>query len=370
MMRMIKTKFLISLWAAGMLCLMPVAGAAGDSSDAQLEQLAQNAKVDATAAKDVMPKEAETAKEKAQPRAVSAKESAKTKPGDVTEPVQWLDIPYGMQSQKQKMDIYLPAVGKAPFPVIVGFHGRNGDKSGVEMDGPRMGLSHGYAVVCVNYREPDEATFPADVMDAKAAIRYLKANASKYRLDASHIAAWGDSWGGKLAAFLGTTSSHMELEDFSIGERGQSSRVNAVVAWFPNLDDVHIDMDFKRLGMRGTLSRNDPDYGTAVYGAPIQSIPGLVGFADPTRYISPGTVPFLIEHGTSDTICPISQSEQFAEKLRHTIGSSNVFFFSLEGAGHHVKDFCNEENMKKVFDFLDKRLKVKEKKPEEKAGKK
>lgn len=275
---------------------------------------------------------------------------------------EWKDVAYGTLSGKQKMDIYLPSAGKGPYPVILAFHGRHEDKTGPEMEAPLMGLSRGYAVACVNYREAEEARFPADVMDAKAAVRFLKANASKYHLDGSHVAAWGDSFGGKLAAFIGTTSSHRELDDLSVGPRGQSSRVKAAVVLFPALDEVHMDSDFKSLGITPALLRNEEEYGMEMYGAPIQSIPNLVAFHDPTRYISAEAVPFFIEHGTADNVCPITQSERFADRLRHTIGSSNVTFVSLEGAGHHVKDFMGKENMDKIFRFLDKHMKVKEKK--------
>ena len=268
----------------------------------------------------------------------------------------WTDLPYATASAKQKLDIYLPEIGEAPYPVIIAFHGRGGDKLSVEMNGPLSGLQRGYAVVCVNYREPPEARFPADVMDAKTAVRFVRANADKYKLDSSRIAAWGDSMGGRLVSFLGTTAAHPEFDDFSFGYVGESCRVNAVVAWFPALDDVNIDADFRKLGLKPALSRNDADYGLEMYGAPVQKIAGLVGFSNPIRYVDSSAVPFCIEHGTSDGVCPISQSEMLAEKLRHNIGGGRVTFIAVDGAGHHTGDFTNEENLREVFKFLHEHL--------------
>lgn len=281
--------------------------------------------------------------------------------GEVREK-QWLNVAYGTASSAQKMDIFLPSKGIAPFPVIMVFHGRGEDKASMNESWRTMGLSHGYAVVCVDYRETPEARFPSDVMDAKAAVRYLKANAAKYNLDSSHIAAWGASYGGRLAAFLGTSSSRPELEEDSIGIRGKSSRVNAVVTWFPELDDLHMDRDFKALGIRPAISRNEESYGLEMYGAPITTIPELVAFSNPVRYAGPDAAPFFILHGTEDPICPISQSEGFADKLRHIIGSSNVEYVALKGAGHRLEHFMEKSTMDRVFKFLDKRLKVKPKK--------
>ena len=271
----------------------------------------------------------------------------------------WQDISYGTASAKQKMDIYLPETGKGPFPVIVALHDLGGDKRDTEMSGPLMALSHGYAVACINYREAADARFPADVMDAKAAVRFLKGNASKYRLDASHIAAWGSSFGGKLAAFLGTTSGHPELEDPSIGARGQSSRVSAVVAFFPSLDETCMDADFQTLGIKPALPRNAESYGMEMYGVPVQRIPNLVAFHDPTRYIASDASPTFLLHGTADDVCPITQSNRFYDKMKHTIGSKNVEFVSVKGAGHHASDFLTKENLKKIFKFLDKKMKPK-----------
>ena len=77
--------------------------------------------------------------------------------------------------------------------------------------------------------------FPAQIEDCKAAIRWLRANATKYRLDAAHIGVWGASAGAYLASLLGTTGGVKEFE----GTRGnleQSSRVQAVVDWFGPAD--------------------------------------------------------------------------------------------------------------------------------------
>ena len=287
---------------------------------------------------------------------------------EAAQQTQWKDIAYGNASKAQTLDLYLPTKGKGPFPLIVFFHDRKGDKGDMEGSAQQiMCLSKGYAVACVNYREVPEARFPADVSDAKAAVRFLKANGSKYGVDTSHVAAWGESHGGRLASFVGVSANHMELEDLSSGGQGQSSRVNAVVAWFPLLNEVSMDMDFKRLGIRPLFYRNEESYGAEMYGAPIQSIPGLVAFSDPTRYISPEAVPFFIVHGTADNVCPISQSEHFAERLRHTIGSKNVTFLSVTGGRHRAADFYGSEDvMKQVFRFLDKRLKVKNPKSKKK----
>ncbi len=268
----------------------------------------------------------------------------------------WLDVAYGKDSEKQKMDIYLPKTGKGPFPVIIAIHGLGGDKAIMEVDGQMRGLLRGYAVASINYRDGVDGRFPADVMDAKAAVRFLKAHGKEYGLDPSRIAAWGDSKGGAIAAFLGLTAGHPELEDLNIGNPEQSSSVKAVVAWFPNLDESRIDADLEALGLEPALPRNNPEYGIKTYGAPIQDIPELVQLHDPTRYIGKDAVPFLIEHGLADNVCPFTQSQHFADNLTKAIGRNKVTFITVPEAGHHVTDFMDEENLDRVYAFLDKYL--------------
>ena len=97
----------------------------------------------------------------------------------------------------------------------------------------------GYAVASVNYRLSQHAVFPAQIEDCKAAIRWLRANAAKYHIDADHIGVWGGSAGGHLVALLGTTGGVKDLEGNG-GHLDQSSRVQCVVDWFGPTDFVEL----------------------------------------------------------------------------------------------------------------------------------
>lgn len=94
----------------------------------------------------------------------------------------WLDLPYAHQSDAQRLDIYLPETGDGPFPVIAALHGGGwmyGDKGDIQTWPFLEALQHNYAVAFINYRLSDEAQFPCQIYDCKAAIRYLRANAKK-----------------------------------------------------------------------------------------------------------------------------------------------------------------------------------------------
>lgn len=123
------------------------------------------------------------------------------------------DVAYAELSEAQKLDLYVPETGEAPYPLVIYIHGgafMMGDKamSANELD-PL--INAGFAVASLNYRLSGEALFPAQVHDVKAAVRWLRANAETYGIDPDNFAAWGASAGGNLVAMLGTTGDVEEL---------------------------------------------------------------------------------------------------------------------------------------------------------------
>lgn len=273
----------------------------------------------------------------------------------------WLDVPYAYQSPAQKLDIYLPDKGDGPFPVIVDIHGGAwmfGDK-GDALNLPFLkGLQHDFAVVCVNYRLSGEAIFPAQIYDCKAAIRFLKANASKYRLDGRRISAWGASAGGHLVALLGTSAGVSELEDLSMGNPDETSDVQAVVDWCgPAENFLMMDEEFKESGIGVPDHAREDSPESRLLGRKITEVPELVKFASPITYIRPELPHFLIQHGGNDPIVPVQQSIRFAAALEEVAGKDRVTLDVLEGVEHHGDPgFETEENLKRVFHFLETHL--------------
>jgi len=135
---------------------------------------------------------------------------------------------------------HLPEKGREPLPLIIWIHG--GAWMAGSKDGPSPASSFtakGYAVAHVGCRLSQEAVFPAQIHDCKAAVRWLRANARKYELDPDKFVAWGSSAGGHLVAFLGTSGGVAELEG-NVNDLKESSRVQAVVDWFGPTDFLHV----------------------------------------------------------------------------------------------------------------------------------
>jgi acetyl esterase/lipase len=274
-----------------------------------------------------------------------------------------LDLRYGSLSSAQKLDIYLPAEGSGPFPVIISIHGgafMGGDKRDSQLMPMLEGLQRGYAVVGINYRMSGEAKFPVLVQDVKASIRWIRTNASAYLFDPHRIASWGSSAGGYLSLMTGVSTGVPDLDDLSLGNADQPSHVQAVVDWFGPTDFLKMDEQLAEAGMapppdQAHSGANSPE--SLLMGRRITEIPDLVHVANPETYIHPSAPPFFIQHGDRDDIVPYQQSVHMAAKLAAVLAPEKVTLELLPGARHADPAFAAPENIKKVLDFLDRYLK-------------
>ena len=264
-------------------------------------------------------------------------------------PVAGVQLPTGVRVERDleyipngharhRLDLYLPAVTSKPLPVIVSVHG-GGWTSGDKRLCPAIRFAtNGYAVAAINYLFSQHAIFPAQIHDCKAAIRWLRANAAKYSLDAEHIGAWGGSAGGQLVMLLGTTDGVKEFEGPG-GNENQSSRVQAVVDWFG-------PSDFLTLGPKDTR--------TKLLGGDAQQNKPVAIKASPITYVSSNSAPFLIMHGDQDNVVALSQSEVFHEALKKTGAESTLVV--VKGAGHSGPKFTSPENLKMIESFFARHL--------------
>lgn len=272
------------------------------------------------------------------------------------------DLPYASGAGTQKLDLYLPQ-GSGPFPVIVNIHGggfKLGDKSMVGAAIGQAFLDAGYAIASIDYRLSGEATFPAAVLDAKAAVRFLRANAAKYNLDPNKIVAFGQSAGGNIAAMLGTSGDIAAFDDAKLGSAGVSSRVQAVVDWFGPTDFGQMDAQAKAQG----CSSSDQTHNTAssfeslYLGATVPSAPDLVKQANPITYISADDPPFLIQKGDQDCTVPIENTKMLADALK--AAGNDVQYDLLAGVGHGDSGstlvFEGSANIQRVLAFLKEKL--------------
>lgn len=256
-----------------------------------------------------------------------------------------LDVEYAKAGDiSLKLDLYKPKKpGESARPCIVWIHGggwQKGDKSSGEA---RLGkwIAEGeYVGASVGYRLTDKGSWPAQIHDCKAAIRYLRGNAKELGINPDRIGVWGGSAGGHLVNMLGTSGDLAELEG-SLGVTEVSSRVTCVVDFCGPSDFLRLSPDSPKL--------NKP--GESVYkllGGPIGEKMDIAKQASPANHVSKDDPPFLIVHGTVDPLVPIDQASSFHQRQLDAGMSST--FIKLEGAGHSLGGNELDSRVKAFFD--------------------
>jgi len=202
----------------------------------------------------------------------------------------------------QKLDLYLPA-GASSAPIIVCWFGGafwGSDRTQLASVAAYF-AAHGFAAATPAYflgtKDGSRSSWPRSVYDAKAAVRFVRANAPGLRVDPNRMVAFGYSSGAYLALMVGYTPNLLELEGPD-GSLTTSSKVSAVI-------EVAGVCDRRReLGLPlGLLGRDYEDkYDLRVAASPI-------------IYIGPNTVPTYILHGWHDTVADVSSATQLAAAL-------------------------------------------------------
>lgn len=223
-----------------------------------------------------------------------------------------------------QLDLYLPNNTDPPYQVLVYVHGgsfTSGDKrkgSGI-IDIPVM-TAHGYAVAALNYRLMPENPFPAEVIDTKCAIRYLRAHASEYQIKTKKIGIWGGSAGGHLAAMVGLTNGDTAFE---VGEYlDQSSRVDAVVEMFGPTNLVDHFNWFQRWLLRRAFGTDDPSS-------------DFLHSSSPVYKVTSAAPPFLILHGEQDSAVPVTQAQELHKEFINADATSTLVI--VKNANHNFK---------------------------------
>lgn len=229
------------------------------------------------------------------------------------------------------LDLYCPEKVAGPLPVIVWIHG-GGWSRGRKERCPAVALvKDGYAVASIDYRLTGVAPFPAQIEDCKAAIRWLRANASKYNLNPDRIGVWGFSAGGHLAALLGTSGGVKDLEGNG-DNMSYSSRVQAVcvVSGPGDLLEQYRDA----LEHAGEMNpKVKPALEALIGGSPEQNKAKALA-ASPISYVSKDDPPFLIIQGENDPTVPVSVTKSFYAALK--AAGVDVTLEIAAGRGHGV----------------------------------
>lgn len=254
-----------------------------------------------------------------------------------------------------------PAVhGEGPYPGVVYFHGGGWLRGNLYDDGLQSRIKHaadrGYVALTANYRLTGlddqyggtRFPWPAQISDARCAVRWLRSRAAQYRVDIDHIGAVGLSMGGHLALTLATADRIDTFEDgcgYPV-----TSEVQAAVSWGgpTNLTTLYPDTtELGRSYIRRLLSL--PDFHTPeVDPAPYRD-------ASPLFWSREGSAPVLMLHGTEDTLVPMSDPDVLLEDLvSHDVPALLTRF---DGQEHALRGAAAKEAQRREDAWLDRHLK-------------
>ena len=272
-------------------------------------------------------------------------------------PVVERDIVFGKGGETDlRLDLARPARGDGPFPLVVCIHG------GAWQIGHRLThdrtirllAAHGYVAASVDYRPASQARFPAQIEDVKCAVRFLRANATKYRIDPFRVGALGESAGGHLALLLGLMDPEDGMEGQG-GSAGQPSKVQAVVNCFGPTDfSTWVPSTLAEAVLTLTLGKDSNALLRDLVGTADRSDPRMKAVS-PITYVDSRDAPVLTLQGTADSLVPPQQPCLLHAALKRAGVEEHLEL--LQGAIHGWGGKLLEHTDRLAIQFLDRHLK-------------
>lgn len=245
---------------------------------------------------------------------------------------------------KVQLNLARPKNASGPLPAVLCIHG-GGFRAGSRESYNKLCLTlaqRGFVAATISYRLAPMHQFPAAVHDTKAAVRWLRANATKHDIDPARIGVTGGSAGGHLAQFLGVTAGVKDFE--GTDNPGFSSAVTCVV-------NVYGPSDFTK------------SYGKSVdahvvlplwLGGDVETARAKHIQSSPLNWVTPNAAPTLILHGTEDKYVAYEQAIWMRDRL--TACGVPVELITLEGAGHGFKGADAEKAEAALLAYFEQRL--------------
>ncbi len=261
------------------------------------------------------------------------------------------------------VDIYMPQKAGGPKPLVLYIHGGGWVGGHTRQSGPLSNFpaalaklsSEGFVVASLEYRLSGEAPYPAQLQDARAAIRFLKANAAKYGLDPARVGVWGGSAGGHLAALAGWSCGETAVDPKP--EPAGSECVQSVVTWYGVFDFAPM-----LARQANQASPNSPE-NMFLRCKPADCPADRVAAASPISHIDSKDPPTLLIHGEKDATVDVSQSRGAEARLKAAgVPVESIYIpgvdHSFIGATAAETRAATLKAINATFDFFHKTLKA------------
>jgi acetyl esterase/lipase len=252
------------------------------------------------------------------------------------------DIEYcKLGDESLRCDVCVPP-GAGPFPGVLLVHGGawvGGRKENMTRIAEKL-AEHGYSSATINYRLAPRHTFPAQIEDCKTAVRWMRSEKARLKLDRDHVAGFGYSAGGQLVALLATTDKDSGLEGADVPADAPSTRLQCVVAGGAPCDFRIFPAANRRLAYWLGGSREEK--------------PENYALASPLKFVSADDPPAFFYHGEKDSLVPLLSPQVMVTTLAAVGVKARLH--TVPGAGH-VQAFFDESAVDAAISFLDEQMK-------------
>lgn len=259
------------------------------------------------------------------------------------------DIEYIKRGERSlKLQILTPVDAPDKVPCIVYIPGSAFHEQNVKERVPQLGLlvEKGFAVAALEYRGSECAPFPAQALDAKAGVSYMKEHAKEYGIDPEHMILMGDSSGGHTAVAAAFSYGISEMEEEE--RRSNTPIVRGVIdlygpANFTTMNEEPSSMDHR--------TPESPE-GCEIGGKPVLEHPELTRPTILANYVSEDRElpPVLMFHGSNDELVPFGQSCELYEALKNN--HKDAAFYQVLGAHHGGREFWTQEVLELEEQFI------------------
>ena len=259
-------------------------------------------------------------------------------------------IPYGPGGVRQQLDVYRPRfIPEGGCPVLLQIHGgawMMGDKGAQALPLMYTLASRGWICVAANYRLSPSVGFPTHLHDCKSALCWIRENGREYGMNPDFVAVTGGSAGGHLSALMGLTGNRRELQP---DHPDTDTSVQACIPFYGVYDmlvreNQHPNRQVYERFLRGKVMYESP-----------QENPQLWDLASPIAQVHPDVPPFMVVHGTHDSLAVVNEGRAFSHKLRE-VSHIPVVYVEMPGAEHAwetVHSLRTEHTIDGVHRFLE-----------------
>ena len=257
-----------------------------------------------------------------------------------------VDSSFGPCRRDLKLELIYPEDGEGKtYPCIVWICGGAWQRMDKAAHLAYLGTlaQEGFVVASVEYRTSNEGTHPMQLCDIKAAIRYLRAYAKRYRINSEKFGVMGESAGGYLTC-MAALDQDKKLDTGEYLE--YSSQVQAACPWYPPTDASHFPYDDVEKAAMSSES--------LLMGFNVMTHPQEAYENSPVSKVTPDAPPFLLIHGTKDSTVPFSQSEELYDALE--AAGCDVTLLALDGAEHADLMFFQDEVWQQIIAFFKRTL--------------